>query len=157
MDARRILPAALIAVFLSLGGAHAQTVLPPGVPDLRDPAVQAEYMPIDISYLNGDPDFPLVVLARRDEGSPQFLALVIDARNGKETWSLREDRAVFYILFVDRTTIQRAFLDEGFAARGEPSGNFIPGGPETAEVMFARLGEAYMRCRGLARLSRHFF
>ena len=125
---------------------------PQGVPDLTDPAVLKQFVPVSLSGLNGDPDFPVLLFARRGEGVPQFLLLIVDARNGKETWSLREDAAVFYALFADPTTIHRAYLDKGFAATGAPSGEFVAAGPETAEDLVARLGEGYVRSRGLARI-----
>ncbi len=149
----RVLCASLIAAALLAAAPPSQAAdrRPASVPDLTDPAVQDAYRPVALSRLNEDPDFPMLLLARAGEGSPQFLLVIYDARNGKETWSFREDAAVFYVLFSDRRTIQQAFLDEGFAANGTPSGNFLAAGPEDAEQLMARLQESHQRCRGRAQ------
>ncbi|MBZ5565927.1 MAG: hypothetical protein LAP13_26340, partial [Acidobacteriia bacterium] len=47
------------------------------------PNVQAQFAPWDLSHLDGNPDFPALVLARLREGTPHFLLIVVDARNGK--------------------------------------------------------------------------
>ena len=124
---------------------------PPSVPDLTDAAVLDRFAPVGLAMLDGDPDFPAVLLANLGEGAPQFLLVILDARNGKETWSLRDDAAVFYLLLADPATIQRAFLDAGFAAGGTASGEFVAAGPGGAEELLARLREGYLRSRGLAR------
>ncbi len=154
MKSRRMIVLLVVCSVLSLLSAQARTEAAPpsGVPDLTDPAVLAKFAPVGLSRLGDDPDFPVLLLANLGEGVPQFLLVILDARNGKKTWSLREDAAVFYLLFVDRTTIQQAFLDEGFAGGGQPSGKFIAGGPDTAEELMARVREGYLRYRGLARL-----
>lgn len=133
-------------------GVRADAAYPTGVPDLTDPSVLNQFVPVGLSTLGGDPDFPALLLANIGEGPPQFLLVVLDARNGKETWSLREDAAVFYVLLAGPTTIQQAFLDVGFAAGGRPSGDFIDAGPDGVEGLMAQLHEAYQRCRDLARL-----
>lgn len=112
----------------------------------------AQFTPMSISRFNDDPDSPLLLLAKPGEAGPQFLLLIVDARNGKDTWSLREDAAVFCLALAAPTTIQQVFLDEGFASRGKPSGQFIAAGPEAAEEMIVRLMESHRRSRGLARL-----
>lgn len=140
------------ALLTSAPPARAEGASPPGVPDLTDPARQEEYRPLALSQLNEDPDFPMLLLARLVEGSPPFLLVIYDARNGKDTWSLREDAAVFYALFADLSTVQQAFLDEGFAGKGKPSGQFLAAGPDEVEALMARLQESHQRSRGVARM-----
>ena len=120
---------------------------PAAVPDLRDPSVQAEYVILELGAFGGDSDFPAVLLGRIRGGAPRFLLMVVDARNGRETWSVREDAAVFYLLLDNATTIQQAFLDEGFAAAGRPTGEFSAAGPETARELMARLLERHRHWR----------
>ena len=76
--------------------------------------------------------------------------VVVDARNGKDTWSLREEPVVFYLLFSEGTGDQQIFLDEGFADQGHASGVFIAGGPEEFKHLLARLGASYSRYRSSA-------
>ncbi len=154
MKSRRMIALLVVCGVLSLLPAQARTAgaAPSGAPDLTDPSVLAKFVPVGLSHLGNDPDFPVLLLANLGEGVPQFLLVIFDARNGKETWSLREDAGVFYLLLADPTTIQQVFLDEGFATRGEPSGKFIGAGPERTDELVARLREAYIRCRGVARL-----
>ncbi len=148
----RVVFASLIAATLLAAAPQSQAAgpQPAGVPNLTDPAVQDAYRPMALSRLNEDPDFPMLLLAGLAEGSPQFLLVVYDARNGKDTWSFREDAAVFYALFSDPHTIEQAFLDEGFARDGAPSGTFLAAGPQDAEHLMARLQESHRRCRGKA-------
>ena len=77
--------------------------------------------------------------------------MILDARNGKETWSFREDAAVFVAVYSDPATVHRAFLDEGFAANGQASGRFIRGGPESVADLVTEFQEGFLRSRGLAR------
>jgi hypothetical protein len=128
---------------------------PPGVPNLTDPGVQTEFARVAVSRFDEDPDFPVLVLARLTEELPQFLLVILDARNGKETWSLREDRAVFYILLSDPMTVLQAYLDDGFASDGKPSGRFTAAGPETVGELIDKLRESHRRSRGLARVGIH--
>lgn len=152
MNPGRVFGALVVLVFVFLLPIHVPAHAPraTGVPDLSDPIVLNQFVPVGISPFGGDPDFPMVLLANRSEESPQFVLIILDARNGKETWSIGGDTPVFYVLFADRTTIQQAFLDHGFAVRGEPSGEFIAAGPGEAEKLLAQLREGYLRCRGLA-------
>jgi len=140
--------ASLLAV--TLVQANALAAPPSGVPNFTDPTVLSRFVPRTVSNLAGDPDFPSVLLTRRGEGTPQYVLVIVDARNGKETWSIREDAAVFYALFADRETIHQAFLDAGFAAQGQPSGRFLAARPERVEELVGRLGEDYLRARGIA-------
>ncbi len=114
----------------------------PGVPDLTDPGVQSEMVLLSVTRLDGDPDFPVLVLESLNERFPRYLLVIVDARNGKETWSLLEDRPVVFLLFSDSATVQRALLDEGFAANGVPSGNFVAVGTERVEELVNKLRES---------------
>lgn len=136
--------AALLAVTVPVS---AEREYPPGVPNLTDPDIQTEFVTLAVWQLNGDPDFPVLVLAGTNEGLPQLLLVIVDARNGKETWSLREDSPVFFMLFSDPTTVLQAYLDEGFTANGKPSGSFDVAGPEAAEELMAELRESHRRSR----------
>ncbi len=127
-------------------------VHPAGVPDLADPAVQASFVPLDTVTLNGDPNFPGLFLGNITGEYPQFLLVILDARNGKETWSLREDAAIFFLLLTGPGKVRRAFLDEGFASRGNPSGTFMEGGPEGALHLLERLRETHQQSSRPARL-----
>jgi hypothetical protein len=152
MNARRTMGTLALfgCLFLATAQDRAHATGPPDVPDLSDPAVLNQFVPVGLSPFAGDPDFPMLLLANRERETPQLLLAILDARNGKETWSLRSDAPVFYLLLADPATIQRAFLDHGFAVRGEPSGEFIATGPDGAEELMARLQEGYLRCRGLS-------
>jgi hypothetical protein len=149
----RLVRAVLIAATLLVAWPQSQAAggRPSGMPDLADPAVQDAFAPVALSRLNEDPDFPVLLMERVLGGSPQFLLVVYDARNGKETWSFREDTAVFYALFSEGRAIQQAFLDEGFAGNGRPSGKFLAAGPEDAARLTARLQESHRRCRERAQ------
>lgn len=125
----------------------AAAVYPPGVPNFNDPGVQTEFVRVAVSRFEEDPDFPVLVLARLTEEPPQFLLVILDARNGKETWSLREDQAVFYMLLSDPGTILQAYLDDGFALGGKPSGRFTAAGPETVGELIAKLRESHRQSR----------
>ena len=151
MDYRRIVPALLMAGLLAGAvSARAETVRVPKAPDVVPPGGQGRFVPLSVTHLNGDADFPVLLLGKVDAGFPQFAVLVVDARNGKDTWSLRKEPVVFYLLFSGGTGDQQIFLDEGFADQGKASGAFIAGGPEEVKHLLARLGESYNRCRSPA-------
>jgi hypothetical protein len=111
------------------------------------------FVPLSVAHLEGDPDFPALFLGNTGREYPQFLLVILDARNGKQTWSLKEDATIFFLLLTDPTTVQQAFLDEGFATTGKPSGKFIAGGPEAAEHLLVRLRESHERSRTSARFA----
>jgi hypothetical protein len=145
MNTRRLVGAlAALALLLLSHQGRAQAARPPGVPDLSDPAVLEGFVPMGYSPFGGDPDFPMLLLANRAEDTPQFLLVLIDARHGRQTWSIREDTPVFYLLFADPGTVQQAFLDQGFALGGPPSGEFLAAGPEGAERLVSQLREGYL-------------
>jgi len=154
MRCRPLVLALLVAAGVLAAGARASadTTFPAGIPDLRDPEIRSRFMLLNLARLDDDPDFPVLMLAGVGAGSPALLVVIVDARNGKETWSLREDAAVFYLMLADPTTVERAFLDEGFAASGKASGRFTAAGPGAAENLMARLRESHGRTRRTARL-----
>jgi hypothetical protein len=98
--------------------------LPDGVPDLHDPQVLAKYVPVQVGTIGGNPDLPMVMLVNRIERSPEALLVGLDARNGKNTWSMLSDPIVLVALFENPTTIRQLDVDPGFLSQGEPSGSF---------------------------------
>jgi hypothetical protein len=153
MECRRIVPALLLAGLLAgAASARAEIVWVPTAPDVVGPGGEGRFVPLRLTHLNGDADFPMLLVGKVDAGFPQFAVLVVDARNGKDTWSLRGEPVVFYLLFSDGTGDQQIFLDEGFAERGQASGTFLAGGPDEVEHLLARLGASYSRCRSWAAL-----
>lgn len=101
-----------------------QTSLPDGVPNIHDPNVLARFTPMSIGNMGGNPDFPLVLLVNTEGDQPRGLLLGLDARNGKNTWSLNADPAILVVLLSDPTTVQEAFVDAGFVDMGKASGNY---------------------------------
>lgn len=140
--------AALLTVTVQVSAetrSPAESLDPPGVPKLTDPDTRTHFVTLAVSQLDGDPDFPMLILAKVNKGLPQFVLVVLDARNGKETWSLPEDPPVFFMLFSDPRTVERAYLDEGFVTDGEPSGSFHTAGPDGADELMAKLRERHRR------------
>ena len=154
MDLRRLLLVLVGTAVLSLNAwaESAELIRPVGIPDLTDPEVQARFSALDVGRLDRDPDFPALLLKSITGEAPRFLVVVLDARNGKRTWSLQEDPAVFFLLMKDAETIQEAFLDEGFAAGGTPTGTFIAAGPESATDLVAQLRQSHIRILTLRAL-----
>jgi hypothetical protein len=74
--------------------------------------------------LRGNPDFPAVLLADTTGDDPRLLLLGIDARNGKDTWSLTTDPIILIVVFADTTTVPGVYVDIGFADRGKASGTY---------------------------------
>jgi hypothetical protein len=54
---------------------------------------------------------------------------------------------VFLMLFSDPTTVQEAFLDDGFAENGNASGRFVAAGPETLQELVAKFRKGYLRSK----------
>lgn len=102
-----------------------QSALPAGVPNVFDPEVRARFQPVGMANLKGNPDFPVLILQNMAGEQPQVMLLGLDARNGKETWSLASDPIILIVLFADPETILGAHVDAGFAERGRPSGQFM--------------------------------
>lgn len=130
----------------------AQVVGPPGFGARPDFLQQGHFVPLRSANWNADPDFPVVFLGNLAEEFPQYVLMVVDARNGKETWSLGEDPVILYFLFSDDRTIRQVLLDRGFVERGHPSGQFLAGGPEAVKDFVARLEEGQRRFRPTSSL-----
>ena len=120
---------ALLIAFLPVAqvtASAAQTALPTGVPDIFDPEVRALFQPVGVANLGGNPDFPVLIVVNKTGEQPQAMLLALDARNGKDTWSLGSDPVILIALFSDPTTIQGVYVDAGFATQGQPSGTYLP-------------------------------
>lgn len=102
-----------------------QPVLPAGVPNVFDPEVRARFQPVGVANLRGNPDFPVLILQNTAGEQPQVMLLGLDARNGKDTWSLASDPIILIVLFADPGTILGAHVDAGFAELGKPSGQLM--------------------------------
>lgn len=98
--------------------------LPAGVPDIYDPGVRAHFHRVGVANLRGNADFPVVLLLNTTGEQPQALLFGLDARNGKDTWSLTTDPIILIAVFSDDTTIQGLYVDAGFADLGKASGNY---------------------------------
>jgi len=99
-----------------------QPALPAGVPNIYDPEVRAQFQPVGVANLLGNPDLPVVLLLNIAGEQPQALLIGLDARNGKETWSLATDPIILIVVFADGTMIQGLYVDTGFADLGKASG-----------------------------------
>jgi len=99
-----------------------EPTLPADVPNIYDPEVRAQFQPVGVANLLGNPDFPVVLLLNIAGEQPQALLIGLDARNGKETWSLATDPIILIVVFADGTLIQGLYVDTGFADLGKASG-----------------------------------
>ena len=99
-------------------------VLPTGVPNISDPEVRAHFQPVMVANLRGNPDFPVVLVVNTAREQPHALLLGLDARNGKDTWSLTSDPIILIVVLSDETTIQGLYVDIGFADVGKASGSY---------------------------------
>ena len=155
MAAARNLPVLLVvaALLCGLGVSPPARAAgpPPGVPDLLDPAVQAQFRVALETQFGGDPDFPMLALVNVAGQSPRVILLVIDARNGRPDWSLQEDATIF-LMVSDSPATRRTFLDKGFATTGQPSGTFLSGGAEETDRLLVVLRESHRRCTTPVRL-----
>jgi len=115
--------------------------LPAGVPNIFDPAVRAHFEPVAVTNLQKNPDLPVLLLVNETEESPRALLLGVDARNGKDTWSLSTDPIILIVVFADATTVQGVYVDIGFADGGNASGTYAAvdpaDGPTLPEVLKA--------------------
>lgn len=127
----------LLAIILTGMPAWAgQPVLPNGVPNVFDPEVRARYQPVGMVSLRGNPDFPVLILQNTAGEQPLVMLLGLDARNGKDTWSLASDPIILIVLFADQETILGTYMDTGFAELGKPSGQFMTLGDPTSPGLF---------------------
>ncbi len=110
-------------------------VLPAGVPNIYDPAVQAHFQLVGVENVQDNPDLPVVLLLNTDGAQPQLLLLAFDARNGKDTWSLLEDPVILIAVSADKTTLRALYVDTGFAAQGKASGAFTAVDPANGSTL----------------------
>jgi len=100
-------------------------VLPAGVPNIFDPAVQLHFVPVETWGLRGNPEFPMVLFVNTAGEQPRALLLGVDARNGTDTWSLTADPIILIGVFVENEmTLQRLYVDTGFLGGGTASGHY---------------------------------
>jgi hypothetical protein len=102
----------------------AQAPLPADVPNVYDPVVRAGFVPVLVTNLRGNPDFPLVLMVNTTGHQPGALLLGLDARNGTPTWSLTGDPIVLIVTLADEA-IQEVYVDLGFVGQGAPSGTYV--------------------------------
>ena len=113
-----------VIVVSAIPARASQPTLPAGVPNIHDPSVLAHFQAEGVADLDGNPDFPVLLLTSTDAGQSQTLLLGLDARNGKETWSLAADPIILIVVFPGETTVPGLYVDTGFADRGEASGTY---------------------------------
>lgn len=101
-----------------------QQTLPADAPNIFDPDVRAHFQPVGVANLRGNPDFPVLLFLNTEEELPRILLLALDARNGKDTWSLTSDPIVLIVVFSDEMTIKGLYVDTGFADQGKASGSY---------------------------------
>jgi hypothetical protein len=98
--------------------------LPAGVPNIFDPEVQAHFQPVGVANLQDNSDFPVALYVNITGDEPQVLLLGVDARNGKDTWSLTTDPIILIVVVADGTTVRDVYVDIGFADGGKSSGTY---------------------------------
>jgi len=121
------LPVALLVGFLVFAVAPSEAApgaLPAGVPNIYDPEVQTHFQPVRVTNLRDNPEFPVVLLVNTTGQQPEALLVGLDARNGKDTWSLTGDPIILIVALSDAQTIQGLFVDTGFADHGTASGTY---------------------------------
>jgi hypothetical protein len=129
--------------------------LPPGVPDIYDPAVRAHYQTLAVVNVQDNPDLPAILLANTDGDQPRGLFLALDARNGKDTWSLTEDPLILIAVYAGAATPEIVYVDTGFVDQGKASGKFIaldPASPTFPELI-KRFTEGSRRAAARMRLT----
>ncbi len=109
--------------------------LPAGVPDIYDPAIRAHFQPMAVANLHDNPDFPVIILVNTTGKQPPALLFGVDARNGKDTWSLTTDPIILIAVFADERTLQGVYVDTGFAERGQVSGTFAAVAPANGSTL----------------------
>ena len=119
------LPLLVGFVFLAAMPAWAgEPALPAGVPNIYDPEVRAHFQPVGVANLGGNMDFPVVLLWSTTGDQPLALLLGLDARNGRDTWSLTTDPVILIVVLSEDSTVQGLYVDTGFADMGEASGSY---------------------------------
>ncbi len=110
------------------GGARTR---PAGIPDFTDTETLAHFTPVAQGSLWGNPDFPVLLIQGVEAPAPAFVLVVLDARNGKETWSLVEDPMILVTVGQRDRETPATYVDEGFVTQGVPSGTFVEVGGAT--------------------------
>jgi hypothetical protein len=100
--------------------------LPQDVPNVLDPKVQVDYQPYQVGNLEGNPDFPVILFMGRGQEKPAAVVVAIDARNGRETWSITSDPIILVAVFSSPKQLTGLYLDRGFAEGGRASGTLSP-------------------------------
>ena len=126
----------LVAAVPAGAGAPA---LPAGVPNLLDPAVRAHFQRVPVANLQGNPDFPVVLLVNTTREEPRLLLLGLDARNGTDTFSLTTDPIILVMVATRAITIRDAYVDIGFVNRGLASGTYAAVDPANAALLLELL------------------
>ncbi len=117
----------LLVGFVLLGAIPAWAgppTLPAGVPNIYDPEVRAQFQPVGVANLLGNPEFPVLYVVNQEGGTPQAMLIGLDARNGKATFSLTRDPIILIVVFSDEPSLQGVYVDLGFAAQGKASGTY---------------------------------
>ena len=124
---------------------------PAAVPNLLDPEVLARFVMVATNRLNGDPDFPLALIINAE--TLELLAFVLDARNGRDTWSLLQDPVIFWGLFTPQEELRTAYADEGFLTHGTASGKWVEADADVAPALLVRVRAAHGAVRGASRIT----
>ncbi|MGH7362279.1 MAG: hypothetical protein ACREJ7_02990 [Candidatus Methylomirabilales bacterium] len=119
------LPAAVAGGPSALERGGAARPLPPVIPDFRDAETLARFTPVAQGRLWGNPDFPILLIRGLQATDPLFVLIVLDARNGKDTWSLVEDPMILVTVGKRGEEGPETYVDEGFVTEGTPSGAFV--------------------------------
>ena len=119
------LPAAVAGGLSALERGGAARPLPPVIPDFRDAETLARFTPVAQGRLWGNPDFPILLIRGLQATDPLFVLIVLDARNGKDTWSLVEDPMILVTVGKRGEEDPETYVDEGFVTEGTPSGAFV--------------------------------
>jgi hypothetical protein len=129
----------------AMPGWASEPILPVGVPNIYDPEVRAHFQSIGVVNLGQNPDFPAVLLVNTSGDQPQALLLGLDARNGKDTWSLITDPIILIVVVSADAAVPRVYVDIGFADLGRASGEYTavdgvnsPVLPELLREVFAK-------------------
>ncbi len=143
IDARLVWSLFLAAVVSLVWGGQALAEDAENPPAGIVPSIHGHFTPIDQGTLNGDPNFPVIVLRNTTDTFPRVMMVVVDARQENDTWSLARDPAVFVLMMGDDPANQQAFLDRGFADGATPTGEFLAAGADGIDALMARLVEAH--------------
>ncbi len=119
------LPAAVAGEPSLPDGGGVTRTLPPPVPDFTDAETLAHFSPVAQGRLWGNPDFPILLIRGLETTDPLFVLIVLDARNGKDSWSLVEDPMILVTVGQRGEEDPETYVDEGFVTQGMPSGSFV--------------------------------